>query len=451
MPTFNVDTRLQAYSLILQFLQENNLSQTLSAFKEEAKHELELLHHTILPPNINLIGILDKVAQDSFKDAFLQLQLDKTRDDILLFKTLPCSIPPRLIHTFQDIHYDNILCMTLHPTLPFTVITGSSDKSVRIFTIANDVLSMKNILTHHNAAVLQVATHVRFPNIVLTSSMDFTTALVDIETGEIVSQWKDHTKYVVRAGFSPSGNWIVTGSYDKSIHLYKFIAMSSSSSSSSLYPQYQKVHSISFQGIVESMAFLPIPSMNVITATPTTTTTTTNSTTPSASSSESSSQFLSETVIVGIRGDSYLTYISLDDSNEYFKETRFNMNANGDDWVSFVPMDICISPSNQHVLVRTDMQSGRVIIFPIWSNHQSRNMYGCFNDGFSQPRSCWDDSGRYIFLTSDDYTIKMYDVHDGKCIWTLDKVNGLIRALVFSQKRLYACGFDRSIHVWEMD
>ena len=51
-----------------------------------------------------------------------------------------------------------------------------------------------------------------------------------------------------------------------------------------------------------------------------------------------------------VRDDHRLHLITL----ETLTHRTINMNANGDDWVSFTAMDISFSPCGKHILVSTD-------------------------------------------------------------------------------------------------
>ena len=159
-----------------------------------------------------------------------------------------------------------------------------------------------------------------------------------------------HQKYVVRVKWGQ--DCFATASYDKTVCLFNLQPGGEATEG-----KYQFSKKWSFCGNVESIEFTP--------------------------------DYL--TLIVAVRGDNYLNYINL----STYEINRVNMNANGDDHVSFTPMHIQCSPSGEHLLVQTDKD--RIIVMRTHTPIQSRNLYGTINNEFSQPRACWHPSGKYIY------------------------------------------------------
>ncbi|KAF0402727.1 WD40 repeat-like protein [Gigaspora margarita] len=56
-----------------------------------------------------------------------------------------------------------------------------------------------------------------------------------------------------------------------------------------------------------------------------------------------------------------------------FEILKYNINANGDDQVSFTAIDIIASPNNssKYLLVANDDKNGRIIMFQIFDNQQN--------------------------------------------------------------------------------
>ncbi|CAJ0902476.1 15829_t:CDS:1, partial [Entrophospora sp. SA101] len=161
-------------------------------------------------------------------------------------------------------------------------------------------------------------------------------------------------------------------------------------------PQYIKVHSILFGGNVESFCFLP------------------------------DNQY----IIVGVRNDNYLHYINLLNN---FEDKKYNMNANGDDWVSFTPMDISPSPNNdgKYLLVSTDDENGKIMLFRTHSAQQIYNYYDDISDNrkFTNPNHCWHPSGKYFFAYGVDSIIRIFDVVTNKVVVKLHGHKNLVRGL----------------------
>jgi len=350
--------------------------------------------------------------------------------------------PRYLCETFSQIHTSNILSIRSQTLLirnfndgeyhfseiP-TIITGSADKSIRLTSLlTGDTFNICSNI--HKGGILCLDFHPIYKNLMLTGSMDSTCTLIDANTLNVVQTFKDHTKYVVRAKFSIDGNKIVTASYDHTINFYEIEngginpILSSTSPRTpltpTLLPKYNKIHSITFGGNIESMCFLP------------------------------DNQYL----IVGIRGDNYLHYINLIN----FSDKKYNMNSNGDYWVSFTPMDISPSPHNhgKYLLVSTDDENGRIILFRTHSSQQIYNFYDLENipdRELTNPRHCWHPNGKYFFAFGIDSCIRIFDVASKSIVHKLEGHKDMIRGLWFDQDRdlLISCGFDKTVKIWSAD
>ncbi|WWC91850.1 uncharacterized protein L201_006797 [Kwoniella dendrophila CBS 6074] len=98
-----------------------------------------------------------------------------------------------------------------------SIITTSVDKSLRIIDYRTG--EVDSIIEPHKAAILAFAIHPQNPRYLLTGSMDGTTILTDLITSQTLQTFKS-TKFVVRAAFSPNGNFMATSSYDHNIVIY---------------------------------------------------------------------------------------------------------------------------------------------------------------------------------------------------------------------------------------
>lgn len=355
--------------------------------------------------------------------------------------------PNQEFKVLEDVHVNNIISVrsqTLPSELfpgsaengkPFfkAVITGAADKTVRVSEAESGKLL--TILSDFGAAVLSMDFCPSHPTLLVTSSMDGSHQTVDLETQAVVQRWKDHRKYVTRVGFSLDGEYLVSASYDKTCNIYRREAGTGDGkmlptfdgAHDSSAPRYKKVKTITFIGAVESICFLPSPPM-------------------SQSNPEGK---VYSTLVVGSRDDNYLNYIDLIEEED-FPHLRYNVNSNGDDWVSFTPMDLQPSPTGSHVLCFTDQKSGRMIIFRARSAGQAKNIYGTENDGFSQPRCAWSADGRYIFATSDDFRIWVFEVASGRNVGQLIGHTGIVRDICYDTdlSAVVSCSFDKTVRMW---
>ncbi|KAJ3045153.1 hypothetical protein HK097_001276, partial [Rhizophlyctis rosea] len=392
------ELELFAFSLIADFLKERELTNTLESLQLEAGDIFDRLERFQRPHGKPLLTVLEEHESGELSGNLQRLALDRQYDSELN-QPGPTPIPQLPPLTLENVHHANILTVTsrtvptsLFPTLdpstsPTThvILTGSTDKTARITDAKTGALLSR--LDHHKSAILAVDFHPQNPLNVLTAGMDGAAHIVNIQTGEPLQSFHDHTKYIVRAQFSPfdNGLWLVTASYDRTVQIYKQIP----SSSSSPTPTYQKYHTVTLPGAIESFCFLPPhpPTHPHI------------------------------TLVLGSRDDHRLHHIDLDPSAPTptsLKTYTTNMNQNGDSWVSFVPMDLSPSPSGNFLAVYTDSKAGRIIIFASRSDRQVRNLYGTVADGFSRPRIGWDKRGRVVVATSDDRQIYLFDVGSGE-------------------------------------
>ncbi|CAI2168793.1 751_t:CDS:2 [Funneliformis geosporum] len=418
------------HALVLKFLESNNYVNTLESFRKDAQEIIENEElfdqdneHTKKP----LTAIIQEYLINQLQSNIENMSLERIIDDDLITPGNN-EYPRYLCESFSQIHTKNILSVRLQ-TLSIrnfingeyqiseipTIITGSADKSIRLtslltgdtFNICNDV---------HKGGILCLDFHPIYNNLMLTGSMDSSCALINADAMNVVQTFKDHTKYVVRAKFSMDGKMIVTASYDHKIIFHKV----GNEEMLSTLPSYNKIHSIIFGGNIESMCFLP------------------------------DNQYL----VVGVRGDNYLHYINL--SN--FNDKKYNMNSNGDDWISFTPMDISPSPQNhgKYLLVSTDDENGRIILFRAHSSQQIFNFYDLEaipDRKLTNPRHCWHPNGKYFFTFGVDSIIRIFNVATKSIIHKLEGHKDIVRGLWFDQNRnvLVSCGFDKAVKIWSVD
>jgi COMPASS component SWD3 len=125
-----------------------------------------------------------------------------------------------------------------------------------------------------------------------------------------------------------------------------------------------------------------------------------------------------------------------------------NMNAIGDDFVSFTAMDVSTSPDDKYILVSTDKD--RLILYRSNTGQQVANFYGAISNEYSHPRHCWHPSGQYIYATSQNKAIHVWEVASQKIVTCLEGHSGDVRGLIYclGMKMLFSCGFDGVVNVW---
>jgi len=402
----SADSNAKAHALVYQFLQLNGYSKTAEIFENEAHTVADVEPYVLkATPSVPLSQMLQEHELNCVVGAIKNTDLHRTHWEKDLLEG-DGSHPTILENTLKNIHEGNILFVTVH-TLGCMkmVVTGSGDKTVKFTDLSTgDVVKC---IQPHRAGVLSVDFHPQKSNWMLTTSMDMTATITDINTDAVVQKFSDHSKFVVRGIFSPDGQWLATASYDRTLCIYAW-------KEDSGYQLAKKFGPL--VGNVESICFLPD----------------------------------SLTLVAGIRDDNYLHYISLTD----FSDTRYNMNANGDDWVSFTPMWLSVSPNGKYLLVSTDDSNGRVILFGVHSNVQLRNFYGAATDRLSSaPRHCWDANGKYVYIAGGtDCRIRVIEVKTANVAYELKGHSAMIRSLAFDPAiGLASTGFDRTIRLWRSE
>lgn len=307
----------------------------------------------------------------------------------------------------STIHKSNILAVAVEPRSR-VLATSSTDKTVKLsYDFSDQKDQAPKVCQHHQAPVLSIDFHPVLPQLMLTTSMDGTAMLVNTEEiDEIHQHFKDHRKYVVRGLFSPkNGQYIATASYDQTVCVYR-------QEDQKPLPSYTLVKQLTFLGGVETICFL------------------------------------NDTLVVGVRDDNYLHYVNLLD----FQEERCNMNANGDNWVSFSPVWLSPSPDGRYLLCSTDHSSGRLILFAGHQSIQVQNYYDAPTDNkFTTRRQVFHPSGKYFYACGgDDNSIRVYETKSGNVVAQLSGHTSMIRAMTVDAKLgLVTGGYDHAVRLWD--
>jgi WD40 repeat protein len=159
------------------------------------------------------------------------------------------------------------------------------------------------------------------PDRVLMGDMSGNAIVFSLSSGKAIFTAERHGKYVVRVAWSSCGRYFVTASYDHEARVYAATAAADTDGDGEGKGLYDCVKKVLCCGQVTSAAFTP----GVV----------------AASEGE---------LALTVRDDHRLHLLNL----ETLTHRTINMNANGDDWVSFTAMDVSFSPCGRHILVSTD-------------------------------------------------------------------------------------------------
>ncbi|KAG0170555.1 hypothetical protein DFQ28_001959 [Apophysomyces sp. BC1034] len=382
------------HATVLQFLLQQGYTDTAQSFKREASEYFDASKEENA---FSLENVVDKTS-DLLSNLQLESHLELESGDDDFFTLLSAS--------FTTIHNNNILAVAVEPQT-HVIATSSTDKAVKLsYTINKQDGNTSKVCQHHQAPVLSIDFHPTLPHLMLTTSMDGTSILVNTQNVDEVHQhFKDHKKYVIRGLFSPGdGKYIATASFDRTVCIYRQQTAES-------LPSYTLIKQMTFLNSVEAICFF------------------------------------GDTLVVGVRDDNYLHYIGLPD----FHEERCNINANGDDWVSFSPAWLSPSPDGRYLLCSTDHESGRMIMFAWKQSKQIQNYYDAPTDNkFSTRRHAFHPSGKYFYASGgDDNSIRVFEAKSGNVVAHLKGHTAMVRAMTLdAELGLVTGGYDHAVRVW---
>mmetsp|Transcript_4073 Transcript_4073/g.8778 ORF Transcript_4073/g.8778 Transcript_4073/m.8778 type:complete len:820 (+) Transcript_4073:87-2546(+) len=234
---------------------------------------------------------------------------------------------------------------------------------------------------------------------------------------ESSDQIQNHGKMATALAWSIDGQWFATAGRDNKVHVYTFNQTG------------DIVHSQTMQcaDCPEALTFVPC--------------------------------FGSTCLAVAVRGEFRMQYLCVarvepQATLPVGSIVRVNMNAKGDDFVSFTVLDMACAPGGVPILaVATD--KSRIILFKAGSSQQLRNLYGHTCTEFSRSRIAWDPSGRFLISNSEgNSAIVVWDVVTGEKIQELHGHTQSVRDVAILNTNcgvlsynVLSCSFDKTIQL----
>ncbi len=376
------------------------------------------------------LTVWDDVKSASDKKS-QEISAEQRADDALLSSRVKAGGQTPIAEAdtkFDAVHKSNVIACRFSTDAKSTLmISGGADKLLKVTDWKTQTVSAS---VDCKGPILSVDVHPTHPHIVLVGCMNNTHCIVDTsKTGTpqaVVQEFKDHSKYVVVVRWAPDGKHFFTASHDKSLNVYSQTTTTAATTttgtasdaksvaaaaSASEFGGWSLKRSFPFVGAVECAVWLKD----------------------------------GLTVLCGVRNDPYLHAVNV---VSFEKTGKYNLNARLDDHVSFTPLDLVLSGDGQFLAVPTD--GHRVIIFRTLTTRQVRNLYGLTADGFSNPRVAWSLDGAYLYATSQDHTVVVWDVTTGKTLHKLSGHNNTIRDLAHhpTLELVITCGFDKTVRLW---
>mmetsp|Transcript_19808 Transcript_19808/g.25500 ORF Transcript_19808/g.25500 Transcript_19808/m.25500 type:complete len:436 (-) Transcript_19808:107-1414(-) len=327
----------------------------------------------------------------------------------------------------------NISACALSPD-DVVLATGGADSTLRLLPwgAAEGAMDVESVVKQAasvqcSAPVISVAFSPVLRNVLAVGCMDGSVGLVYYQSSggsnsitlatSFVPLEKKHVKYVRKVAWSPNQNIFVSTSADGCIYMYK-VEKKADLMEDDDTPKLEVtlVESFHLTGAVEACCF-----------------------------SE-------DKLICYVRGTPHLTFFDL--SND-MKQTLINFNqqegtaAGGfSDHVSFAILDL--RPyKNQYLAAATD--ASRNIILDLKTGKVLKNLYGHSNDGFSQPKVCWSQSGQYLLgNTQDASVVCVWDIASQQIVQRLEGHSSPIRDMCAGNTMdiLVTTAFDKRTSLW---
>lgn len=414
----------------------------------------------------------------------------------------PPTIPHEITHTHGALHTNNALCVrsvilprrqfvtsphalqgrdphfctTLHRVL----VSTSSDKQVLFFDsetgeIIESLDPVQRVLdTGHTSPVLDVAQHPSEKREFITVGMDGKVCLWDLLKRKVVSEHKDHTRFIVRCAWDPRGEYLATAGYDKRIVIYRRRGAATDMDTddndgdndddievADLQTQLDPIFTLDTRSNPEAIHFV----------------------------SASAKTWL----VYTLRDDCFMHYVNVDDivagaGAAAPEQVSFNTNENPfDTHRSYSILSITSHPTQLGLLSlltgahSSTSSTSLILLLPLFSDQRAATIHtNVQTSEHYSPRHIWLPDGSGVYVTSEEGFLRLYD-SSGKerCIlgvhgivssandaggamsaeekakrWRMGGMNGSIRDLDIldggggsADVRVVTCGFDRTVRV----
>ncbi|GAA5854313.1 hypothetical protein JCM8547_001778 [Rhodosporidiobolus lusitaniae] len=278
------------------------------------------------------------------------------------------------------------------------IFTTAVDRTLKVYSISSFDLLDSFSLPSPALAFAQhpQAEHSRF---VACGTMEGSLTVFDLVAREVKAKVKNHNKYIVRAAWSPDGHYLATLGYDKLIHIYRF-SLSTASSSSSDAP------ALLDDEAPDPLAHTPDVSLALVH-------TATTRTNPEAAVFLPDSDWLVWTA----RDDHLLHYLRVPAAGEKetkggaWEENTYNLNENGDAFVSFSVLTLTLHPCLPLLSLQTSTSTARLLLYPFHSSTRLLTLHTTASQSdYFAPRHTWLPDGSAAVVNSEDGIIRLIDL-----------------------------------------
>ncbi|PRW32536.1 WD40 repeat isoform B [Chlorella sorokiniana] len=489
-----------ALAAVQQYLHEHGYQRALAALEQEAGLRLVYDH---------IERQLAAASLDDSSTSLRRLEDSLLRGGS---SSSPGDCPTHLQRSIEGVHGANIIAICCWPERRLAV-TGSSDGSVAVLgydgtlhrSIAASSSGVLCLALRRGSRQGGSGSSGRHsgsdssggaPSLVVAGCMDGSVVLLDADSGQVLASARPHRKYCVSCAWSPDGCHLVTGAWDETFAVHRLERGSGSGGGSGSGWELQQIFSEQTPGRVNAIEFLPPvasdscstgnggSSMNGSGSTADAAASSSSGRASSGDASSSSGRASSgdasssngSTFLVAVQGSNYLRQLSIagettagtagtagtglaaeaaagssigDGGTPVREKRRINMNALGDDHVSFSAAHLAASPCGRLLLVSGD--NGRLVVYETAGWAQVRSIIGLPVEQFHQFCAAWHRSGHYVFAAAAHGGVCVF--HLGSCskVATLVAHSKNVRSLAYdgTNNLLLTCSFDRTVKVFD--
>ncbi|GAA5828733.1 hypothetical protein JCM11251_005855 [Rhodosporidiobolus azoricus] len=273
------------------------------------------------------------------------------------------------------------------------LFTTAVDRSLKVYS--TDTFELLDSFSLPSPA-LALAQHPQSDQarFVICATMEGSLTVIDLVTREVKAKVKDHVKYIVRAAWSPDGQFIATLGYDKLIHLYRFSTFTSTSSAD--------VPALLDDEAPDLLASTPSVSLELVYSL-------TTRTNPEAAVFLPDSRWL----VWSARDDHLLHYLNMpaDGEEPQWETETYNLNENGDAFVSFSVLSIALHPTLPLLSLQTSTTNARLLLYPYNSSTRLLTLHTTAQQSeYFAPRQTWLPSGAGVAVNSEDGIVRLVDL-----------------------------------------
>ncbi|KAF5828188.1 WD40-repeat-containing domain protein [Dunaliella salina] len=412
---------------VQQFLQERSYFKALRALEEDSGL---LYDETKLEKGGELMQLVWQHMERSLQDCPEQNEhaQEHAEDEAMLQSEGAHDFPQAVVSSIEGAHSANILCVKLIPGQD-EVLTGAGDGCVRRISFGAQTAWTSHLggggvlcvdLHPKHASGPATQTTLKGPlheHLCAAGSMDGCVRLIDTEAGACVAFCRSHSKYA--GGLTWVGDRAcVSVSYDHSVVVHHFEGGAAghehATGSGELLTIIRRVE---FASVVQHVAALHD----------------------------------GHTVVIAVRDSCFLRILDTRDK-EKSEMTMVNINAAGDNHVSFFPCHVAVSPCGRLLLVSTN--KGRLLVLRqrgaschSWRHCPTLGFMQLAVENFHNFSATWHSDSCHVFAAAAGAQVWVYHVGTGKVASKLNlhKIN--VRGMDFDGHRLVTCSFDRTVKV----